>query len=72
MTNQPQVSDLKPGDRLTDFFAWGCVPQRAVRVVLVCDEGLFVRCREGQHFLDGQTDEDGNLVGCELIARRAA
>jgi hypothetical protein len=58
--------DLRPGDRLTDFFAWGCVPQHAVRVIRACDDGLFVKCREGRHFLDGQTEDDGNLVGCEI------
>lgn len=64
-----KVADLKPGDRLTDFFAWGCVPQGAVRVVRRDAEGyLFVRCAEGCHCLSGQTGDDGELVGCEVMS----
>lgn len=63
-----QVSDLKPGDRLTDFFAWSCVPQDAVRVIQKHSAGyLFVRCAEGCHALSSQTGGDGELVGCEVV-----
>lgn len=62
-----KVADLKPGDRLTDFFAWGCVPLKAVRVVRRDKLGLFVNCKEGCHYLDGQTGENGELVGCEKL-----
>lgn len=60
-----QVSDLRPGDRLTDFFGWGCVPRAAILCVEDEGDGLFVRCARGRHYLDGQTGGDGELVGCE-------
>lgn len=61
-----KVEDLKPGDRLTDFEFWGCVPQDATRIVKADADGeLFVSCREGHHYLSGQTGPTGELVGCE-------
>lgn len=54
-----KLSDLKPGDRLTGFRFWECVPERAVRVVQQDEVGLFVECKEGHHYLDGQQDEAG-------------
>lgn len=27
------------------------------------EKGLFINCAEGRHYLEGQEDEDGNLVG---------
>ena len=62
-----KTADLKPGDRLTNVANWECVPVKATRVVFACDKGLYVKCREGRHYLDGQT-EDGELVGCEKVS----
>jgi hypothetical protein len=70
-----KLSDLKPGDRVRCDFWVGdgetpCVPRDAVRVVRQDAAGLFVRCcgpadcREWQtHHLDGQEDDDGELIG---------
>ena len=65
---QPKVADLKPGDRLTDFEFWGCVPQGAVRIIQSSESGLYVKCREGRHYLSGQIGDDGELVGCEKLS----
>lgn len=67
-----KTADLRPGvDRLTDFQFWDCMPKGAVRIVYTCDLGLYVKCREGQHFLDGATEESGDLSGCEVVAADA-
>jgi hypothetical protein len=41
-----KLADLKPGDRLTDFEFWGCVPVNAVRVVRADRLGVYVKCGE--------------------------
>jgi len=64
LANPVRLKDLRPGDRLIGFEAWGCVPDDAVRVVRAdADGALYVRCREGEHMLDGQVGEDGCLLG---------
>lgn len=61
-----KLADLKPGDRLTGFTFWGCVPEHAVRIVCRDETGLFVKCKTGQYYLDGQQDEPGgDLVNVE-------
>ncbi len=60
------LTELRPGDRIRGFEAFGCIPASAVRVVRVCDDGLYVKCREGMHLLDGQASAGGNLVGLSL------
>ena len=62
------LSDLRTGMRLTDFYLWGCLPARAVRIVRRNANGdLYVRCREGEHVLSGQVGEAGELCGCEVL-----
>lgn len=68
-TQTTQISDLKPGDILTGFTDWECVPLRAKRKVQQDRQGrLFVRCRKGQHLLDGQEGDCGELVNCKVVA----
>lgn len=63
MSDDVRLDELKPGDRLTGFRWWGCVPERAVRTVKCTHDGeLFVRCKEGAHYLDGQLRDDGTLA----------
>jgi hypothetical protein len=65
-----RLSQLKPGARVrpgNEF--WGCLPRAAARTVRCDDAGLYVRCREGHHYLDGQVDDDGDtLWGLEVIS----
>jgi hypothetical protein len=65
-----RLSQLRPGARVrpgNEF--WGCLSRSATRRVQCDDGGLYVRCREGHHYLDGQTDEDGDtLWGLEVIS----
>jgi hypothetical protein len=63
-----KTADLKPGDRLTGFRDWECVPTNAQRKVRRRRDGvLYLRCGDGVHLLDGQTDEAGELVNCEVV-----
>ena len=58
-----KLDELKVGDRIKGFDGWGCVPNKAIRIVRSCDSGLFVKCSDGIHLLDGQEGDDGHLVG---------
>ena len=62
-----RLSDLKPGDHIRGFEGFGCIPDKAVRTVQMNAAGLYVKCRNGNHYLDGQEDNDGILVGLEKI-----
>ncbi len=58
-----KLTDLKPGDRLKGFEHWECIPPNAKRAVFFCDDGPYLKCKEGRHLLDGQENDDGELVG---------
>jgi len=76
-----KLQDLKPGDLIAGFEHFGCIPDRAIRTVQTDDLGLFVLCRgpEGDdghvgkehHYLDGQEDDDGELVGLFIATPEA-
>lgn len=57
-----KLSDVKAGDRLLTDNGFTCVEQTDV-VVKQDENGLFFECDDGKHFLDGQVDGAGNLVG---------
>jgi hypothetical protein len=57
------LTDLKPGNKLTGFAHWGCIPPRAKRAVFFCEDGPYLQCSHGRHLLHGQQDDDGELVG---------
>jgi hypothetical protein len=75
-----KISDLKPGDVLTGFTFWECVPERAKRAVrrdrglpsYKGDRRLYVTCSEGKHFLDGQVGNHGALVNCRRVTPKKA
>lgn len=58
-----QLAGIKPGDFLEVDGGFTCVPEGQVVQVLQDGDGLFFVCSEGQHYLDGQKDEKGFLVG---------
>jgi hypothetical protein len=67
-----KLEDLRPGDWLTGFEGWGCIPLKAKRLVQFCEERPYLCCREGKHFLDGQEDDGGHLVGMSFVKRTQA
>lgn len=59
-----RLDELKVGDRIQGFEAWGCVPDNATRTVMSDGDRLCVACKEGVHMLDGQLCDDGqHLLG---------
>lgn len=62
----PQLSDLKPGDRLVADSGFPCLREGEVVVVeSLCDE-LYVHCAAGSHDLEGQGGPAGECVGFSL------
>lgn len=62
-----KLDDLKPGDRIRPLSTWICLSPNEVRIVRKDEAGLFVRCREGHHYLDGQEGETGELENIERV-----
>lgn len=60
-----RLSHLAPGHRVVADGGFTCIPEGATKVVKMNDHGeRYVRCRSGEHGLDGQIDRDGDsLVG---------
>lgn len=58
----PTLNDLKPGDVIKIDGGFTCAGE-GYRVVKKDSHGLYFQCRDGQHYLDGQENEDGSLVG---------
>jgi hypothetical protein len=58
------LSKIKPGDRLFTDSGFTCMGAGEAKIVRRDDQGrLFVPCRDGRHYLDGQRGENGALVG---------
>ncbi len=57
-----KLDDLKAGDTITLDGGFTCIPAGLV-VVEEDKDGKFFKCHEGKHYLDGQEDEAGHLVG---------
>lgn len=58
-----QLSDLSPGDIVMLDNGFPCRTAGPARVFYDPDGGFFVACQDGRHYLDGQEDEAGDLVG---------
>lgn len=65
MTNAIKLDDVKPGDKLVCDAAFTCAdPGFAYAVRRDEKTGeLFINCRSGRHYLDGQKQDDGTLAG---------
>jgi hypothetical protein len=60
--------DLKAGMKLRALRGFTCLTYGRDYTVYERSPGSFiVECDIGDHFLDGQKDQDGYLVGFELI-----
>lgn len=55
--------ELKVDDKVQVDGDFTCVPVDLVRHVFEDPGGLFILCRHGQHYLDGQLNEEGAYVG---------
>ncbi len=58
------LNRLTVGDTVTVDGDFTCIPAWAQRKVCSCKAGLYIRCTEGKHFLDGQiVNRLGYLIG---------
>lgn len=60
------------GDELLSDNGFTCMVEGAKCKVEKDDDGLFVRCNEGRHYLNGQEDDHGNYVGFLNLTRDTA
>jgi hypothetical protein len=58
-----KLSDLKPGDTVIADAGFTCMAAGPKIVESDDGRGLYVRCRRGRHYLDGQETDDDELVG---------
>lgn len=60
-------SEVTAGTTLTADGGFTCIKPNAELAVHADDTGeLFVPCRAGRHYLDGQLDEDDRYTGLTL------
>jgi hypothetical protein len=64
-----KMTQVKLGDTLKVVDSgFDCMKQDEVKVVMQNEKGeLYVECSEGEHYIDGQKDTHGNLIGLELV-----
>lgn len=61
-----KLSDLKAGDIVYTDDGFTCMKE-GQHVVQGDADGLFLKCADGQHYLEGQEDDEtGELVGISL------
>lgn len=69
MTGFAKLSQVKVGTALIADAGFTCLPNKARRFVEADGNGLlFIPCKSGRHYLEGQFDDadDPALVGLEL------
>lgn len=63
------LKDLKAGDKVRTDGGFTCMPEGATRTVRAGEDGLYVRCDDGRHYLDGQHDaRTGECIGLSKVA----
>jgi len=69
MTQPLKLSDIRLGAKLRADEAFECIsPGRICEVHFDEQHGPYVHCAHNRHFLDGQLNHDGELVGFELVS----
>lgn len=68
------ISELKPGDVLIADADFDCMESGGSYLVKTDEQAdLYVQCRCGRHYLDGQTDDDGKtLIGLSKASAAAS
>lgn len=57
-----KLSITKPGDWLEADSGFECIGATNRKLVKQDINGLYVECAKGEHYLDGQIDEDGETI----------
>lgn len=58
-----KLDDLKPGYNVEVDGGFTCMDADVIKIVHSHENGLYIDCEEGRHFLNGQDDGDGYCVG---------
>lgn len=58
-----KLSDLKSGDTIVVDGGFPCMSDGPKTVHVTNNKDFYVICRDGRHFLSGQEDENGELIG---------
>ena len=58
-----RFGDLQPGDYIRADGGFTCIPEGAVLQVQGQHQLLWVACTHCRHYLDGQIDEAGIIIG---------
>jgi hypothetical protein len=66
--SRKNVKTIKAGQKLKADSGFTCIPPNAIRTIFSWDNEFYVCCKHGKHFLNGQTDNFGNLVGFEYAS----
>lgn len=64
-----KLTDIKAGDIIMADAGFTCL-NSGHHVVEESRLGLYIRCDHGEHYLAGQEDEGGELVGISAAATR--
>jgi hypothetical protein len=63
---QATANNVKVGDRLIPDGGFTCMTPGHIKVVRRDEGRLYVKCEDGCHYLDGQLDEHGRLIGFQV------
>ncbi len=63
MTDYAKVSDVKVGDTVVTDGGFTCMKQNERHIVQEDENGLFIPCEEGHHYIDGQLDDGDVYIG---------
>lgn len=58
-----KLSKLSNGSRVRVDACFTCMTPNSIRVVTQADDGLWISCSHGRHYLVGQADDGEHLVG---------
>lgn len=58
MEYEIKVNEVKKGTRIQFGDGYGCLKPNAIRVVNSSKDGLWVKCKEGKHYIDGNIEDD--------------
>jgi len=63
-----KLDELNLGQIVQVDDGFTCMPQGTKEVKASEDGTLFLECTDGRHYLDGQIDKDGDLIGITPVA----
>ena len=70
MTNYININDIHAGDIIQIDGGFTCC-KKGMRVVYKDTDGLYFRCSEGRHYLDGQIENDDDYcIGVTAVYKK--